>query len=102
MRSFEGTMADLGLAELDLYLIPWPAPSKGLALETWKALVELKEQGRIRSIGVSNFRVEDLERVEAETGIVPVLNQIELHPYLLQDELSRYHASKNKIGRAHV
>src|SRR5690625_6041839 len=78
MRSFEGTMADLGLAELDLYLIPWPAPSKGLALETWKALVELKEQGRIRSIGVSNFRVEDLERVEAETGIVPVLNQIEL------------------------
>ena len=100
MRSFEGTMADLGLDELDLYLIHWPAPSKGLALETWKALIELKEQGRIGSIGVSNFRVEDLELIEAETGIVPVLNQIELHPYLLQDELSRYHASKNIVTEA--
>lgn len=97
MRSFEGTMTDLGLDELDLYLIHWPAPSQGLALETWKTLVELKEQGRIRSIGVSNFRVEDLKMIEAETGIVPVLNQIELHPYLRQSELSEYHASKNII-----
>lgn len=97
MRSFEATMADLGLDELDLYLIHWPAPSKGLAVETWKALVELKEQGRIRSIGVSNFRVEDLKLIEAETGVVPVLNQIELHPYLQQSELSQYHASKNIV-----
>src|SRR5699024_12343077 len=95
--SYAGSIAALGRDEVDLSLINWPAPSKGVARETWKALVELKEQGRIRSIGVSSFRVEDLERVEAETGIVPVLNQIELHPSLLQDELSRYHARKNDV-----
>ena len=67
-----------------MYLIHWPAPDKGEALNTWKALVELKEQGRIRSIGVSNFRVEDLDQLEQETGVVPVLNQIELHPSLTQ------------------
>ncbi|GAA1491056.1 aldo/keto reductase [Brachybacterium sacelli] len=95
LASFDGTMADLGLDELDLYLIHWPAPEKGLAVETWKTLVELQEQGRIRSIGVSNFRIEDLEKVEAETGVRPVLNQIELHPYFNQPELREFHASKN-------
>lgn len=95
LRSFDATMADLGLEELDLYLIHWPAPARGEALNTWKALVELKEQGRIRSIGVSNFRVEDLEQLEQETGVVPVLNQIELHLYFAQLELREYHASKS-------
>ncbi|MGO3315383.1 MAG: aldo/keto reductase [Brachybacterium tyrofermentans] len=94
LASFDATMKDLGLEELDLYLIHWPAPSKGLAVETWKALIELQEQGRIRSIGVSNFRVEDLEKIEAETGVLPVLNQIELHPYFNQPELREFHASK--------
>ena len=94
LASFDATMEDLGLEELDLYLIHWPAPSKGLAVETWKALVELQEQGRIRSIGVSNFRIEDLEKLEAETGVLPVLNQIELHPYFNQPELREFHASK--------
>ena len=97
LASFDATMADLGLDELDLYLIHWPAPSKGLAVETWKALVELQEQGRIRSIGVSNFRIEDLEKLEAETGVLPVLNQIELHPYFNQPELREFHASKNIV-----
>ncbi|PWH07361.1 oxidoreductase [Brachybacterium endophyticum] len=97
LRSFDATMADLGLEQLDLYLIHWPAPSKGLALETWKTFVELQEQGRIRSIGVSNFRVEDLEKVEAETGVLPVLNQIELHPYFNQPELREFHASKGIV-----
>ncbi|WP_114853390.1 aldo/keto reductase [Brachybacterium sp. YJGR34] len=97
LASFDATMEDLGLEELDLYLIHWPAPSKGLAVETWKALVELKEQGRIRSIGVSNFRVEDLEKLETETGVLPVLNQIELHPYFNQPELREFHASKNIV-----
>lgn len=97
LRSFDASMADLGLDELDLYLIHWPVPSKGLAVETWKALIELQRQGRIRSIGVSNFRIEDLEQLEAETGVVPVLNQIELHPYFNQPELREYHASKNIV-----
>lgn len=97
LASFDATMADLGLDELDLYLIHWPAPPKGLAVETWKTLIELKEQGRIRSIGVSNFRIEDLEQLEAETGVLPVLNQIELHPYFNQPELREYHASKGIV-----
>jgi 2,5-diketo-D-gluconate reductase A len=97
LRSFDGTMNDLGLDELDLYLIHWPAPGKGLALETWKTFIELQEQGRIRSIGVSNFRIEDLEMLEAETGVRPVLNQIELHPYFNQPELRDFHAQKGIV-----
>ena len=97
LASFDATMADLGLEELDLYLIHWPAPSKGLAVETWKALVALQEQGRIRSIGTSNFRIEDIERLEAETGVLPVLNQIELHPYFTQPELREFHASRGIV-----
>ena len=94
LASFDATMADLGLEEIDLYLIHWPAPSKGLAVETWKALIELRDQGRIRSIGTSNFRVEDLIQLESETGVVPVVNQIELHPYIAQPELREFHTSK--------
>ena len=97
LRSFDATMADLGLDELDLYLIHWPAPSKDLFVETWKVFVELQEQGRIRSIGVSNFRREDLERLEAETGVLPVLNQIELHPYFNQPELRQFHETKSIV-----
>ncbi len=100
LRSFDATMKDLGLDELDLYLIHWPAPSKGLAVETWKALIELQEQGRIRSIGTSNFRIEDLEKLEAETGVLPVLNQIELHPYFSQKELREVHAEKGIVTEA--
>ena len=100
LASFDATMEDLGLEELDLYLIHWPAPSKGLAVETWQALVELQEQGRIRSIGTSNFRIEDLERLEAETGVLPVLNQIELHPYFTQPELREFHRSKGIVTQS--
>ncbi|ASK66084.1 oxidoreductase [Brachybacterium avium] len=95
--SFDATMADLGLDELDLYLIHWPAPSAGLSVGTWKALIELQKQGRIRSIGTSNFRMEDLIELESKTGVVPVLNQIELHPYFNQPELRRFHAAKGIV-----
>jgi len=97
LASFDATMEDLGLEEIDLYLIHWPAPSKGLAVETWKTLIELQQQGRIRSIGTSNFRIEDLETLEAETGVLPVLNQIELHPYFNQPELREFHISKGIV-----
>ncbi|MDN6329946.1 MAG: aldo/keto reductase, partial [Brachybacterium sp.] len=97
LASFDATMTDLGLEELDLYLIHWPAPSAGLAVGTWKALISLQEQGRIRSIGTSNFRMEDLIQLESETGVVPVLNQIELHPYFNQPELRDFHAAKGIV-----
>ncbi|WP_394216597.1 aldo/keto reductase [Brachybacterium vulturis] len=97
LASFDATMADLGLEELDLYLIHWPAPSAGMSVGTWKALIELQEQGRIRSIGTSNFRIEDLIKLESETGVVPVLNQVELHPYFTQPELRRFHSAKGIV-----
>lgn len=94
LKAFDATMENLGLDVLDLFLIHFPVPSKTLRVETWKAFIELHKQGRIRSIGVSNFRVEDLEELEAATGIIPVINQIELHPYFGQQQLREYHASK--------
>lgn len=96
-RSFDATMQDLGLDELDLYLVHWPCPGKGLTADTWRAFVELQQEGRIRSIGVSNFREEDLDRVEQATGVTPVLNQIELHPYFCQAELRDLHARRGIV-----
>lgn len=97
LKAFDATMENLGLDVLDLFLIHFPVPSKTLRVETWKAFIELHKQGRIRSIGVSNFRVEDLEELEAATGIIPVINQIELHPYFGQQQLRDYHASKGIV-----
>lgn len=84
LRSFEATMTALGLDRLDMFLIHWPVPSQGKYVEAWKTLVELKEQGRIASIGVSNFNPDHLERIVGETGVAPVVDQIELHPYFQQ------------------
>jgi 2,5-diketo-D-gluconate reductase A len=85
---------------VDLYLIHWPAPSRGRYLETWEALCELRDSGRARSIGVSNFTVEHLERVIGATGVVPAVNQIELHPWLIQTELRRFHAEQGILTEA--
>lgn len=84
LRSFDDTMTKLGLEQLDLFLIHWPVPEQDKYLEAWQALIELKRQGRVRSIGVSNFNQDHLERIIGETGEVPVINQIELHPYFQQ------------------
>ena len=94
LASFDASMADLGLDYLDLYLIHWPCPEKGLTVETWQALVELQRQGRVRSIGVSNFRDVDIEAVVEATGVVPALNQIELHPYFAQAAAREDHARR--------
>ncbi|RJT81887.1 aldo/keto reductase [Arthrobacter cheniae] len=91
LRAFDVSMHLLGLDQLDLYLIHWPCPSKDLYLDTWRALERLRSEGRVRSIGVSNFQQAHLERLLAETDIVPVLNQVELHPYLQQRELRSFH-----------
>ena len=92
LRAFDASMDLLGLDRLDLYLIHWPCPSKDLYVETWHALGRLQAEGRVRSIGVSNFQRPHLERLLAETGVVPVLNQVELHPYLQQHDLHSFHA----------
>jgi 2,5-diketo-D-gluconate reductase A len=92
LEAFEKSLGRLGFDYVDLYLIHWPVPTQGLYVETWEALTELREQGRARSIGVSNFQIEHLERIIDATGVVPALNQVELHPYFQQAELRRFHA----------
>jgi diketogulonate reductase-like aldo/keto reductase len=91
LRAFEKSIERLGTGHVDLYLIHWPQPGRDLFLDTWHALERIKEDGRARSIGVSNFRVEDLERLEAEAER-PTVNQVELHPRLQQAELRAWHA----------
>jgi 2,5-diketo-D-gluconate reductase A len=90
--AFDRTMADLDLGYLDLFLIHWPLPTRydGDYVSTWKVLEELKADGRVRSIGVSNFQVAHLERLAAETGTVPAVNQIEVHPYLTNEQVRAY------------
>lgn len=90
LSAFDESEARLGLTP-DLILIHWPCPQRGLYLETWRALVRLREEGRVRSIGVSNFHADHLVRIIGETGVTPVLNQIELHPRLQQAELRAMH-----------
>ncbi|KUI40013.1 oxidoreductase [Mycobacterium sp. GA-1199] len=92
LRAFDKSMDRLGLDYLDLYLIHWPMPAKGAFVETFKAFADLREQGRIRSIGVSNFEPEHLRELVDANGIVPAVNQIELHPLLQQEELREMHA----------
>lgn len=92
LRAFEHSLDRLGFDYVDLYLIHWPVPSRDLYAETWKALTELRADGRARSIGVSNFQVAHLERIIEETGVTPSVNQIELHPLLQQAELREFHA----------
>lgn len=92
MRAFDASMARLRLEHLDLYLIHWPAPARNTFVETWRALEKLHTNGRVRAIGVSNFRVGDLTRLMDETDIVPAVNQIELHPLFVQAELRNFHA----------
>jgi 2,5-diketo-D-gluconate reductase A len=91
LAAFERSLERLRLDYVDLYLIHWPAPSRDLYVETWKALVRLKEEGRAKSIGVSNFMPEHLDRIIGETGVVPAVNQIELHPRFQQAALRAVH-----------
>ncbi len=95
-RAFDGTLAALGFDHVDLFLIHWPLPTlyDGDYVSTWKVLEEFKADGRARSIGLSNFRVQDLKRLEAEADVAPAVNQIELHPYFLNAEVSEYGQSQ--------
>lgn len=99
-RAVEDSLQRIGLDRVDLMLIHWPCPEKGLFLDTWKALIALREAGKVLSIGVSNFRIADLERIIGETGVVPVLNQIELHPRLQQAELRSFHTKHGIVTQS--
>ncbi|MHC5262756.1 aldo/keto reductase [Streptomyces sp. UC4497] len=92
LRAFDASLDRLGMDYVDLYLIHWPVPSRDKYVETWQAFEEILAGGRARAIGVSNFLPEHLDRLAAETSVVPALNQIELHPRLQQSELRAYDA----------
>ncbi len=91
LRSFDESMERLGLDYLDLFLIHWPMPAHGRYVETWKALIELRASGRARSIGVSNFTAAHVDRLVQETGVVPAVNQLEVHPFFQQQAIRAHH-----------
>jgi diketogulonate reductase-like aldo/keto reductase len=100
LAAFETSLERLGTGHVDLYLIHWPRPDAGLFLETWRAFERIKEEGGARSIGVSNFRVEDLEQLEAGAEQRPTVNQIELHPRFQQAALRAWHADHDVVTEA--
>jgi len=109
LRAFDESLDRLGLDHVDLYLIHWPRPWMDRYVQTWRAFGRIKQEGRARSIGVSNFTVDHLQRLIDETGIVPVLNQIELHPRFQQRDMREFHRkhgivtqSWSPLGRGHL
>ncbi|RRO18726.1 aldo/keto reductase [Saccharopolyspora rhizosphaerae] len=92
LRAFDRSLDALGLSYVDMYLIHWPTPKRGLYLETWKALEQLVADRRVRAAGVSNFQPAHLERLFENSALVPAVNQVELHPGLQQRELRELHA----------
>ncbi|WP_053747275.1 aldo/keto reductase [Streptomyces sp. MMG1533] len=94
LRAFDTSLAKLGLEYVDLYLIHWPVPSADKYVDTYRAFEKLLADGRARAIGVSNFLPEHLERLIAETSVIPAVNQIELHPHLQQHASREYHAEQ--------
>ena len=91
LASIRGSAERMGLDRIDLHLVHWPNPSVGKYAEAFRALVDLREEGLVRSVGVSNFTEKHLETVIKETGVTPVVNQIELHPYFPQPEMRAVH-----------
>jgi diketogulonate reductase-like aldo/keto reductase len=99
-RACRASLDQLEMEHIDLYLIHWPVPSQDRYVETWRAFVELQQEGLVRSIGVSNFNPDHLERIIAETGVTPVINQVELHPRFQQHGLRREHADLGIVTEA--
>ena len=99
--SFDESVRALGVDVVDLYLIHWPEPEQDRYVDSWRAMIELQQAGRIRSIGVSNFSVEQIERLERETGVLPVVNQVELHIGLDQAELRAFHRERRIVTESY-
>jgi 2,5-diketo-D-gluconate reductase A len=99
-RGFEASLKALGRESVDLYLIHWPVPSAGLYVETWKAFVEFQREGRAISIGVSNFEADHIRACADATGVMPALNQIELHPAFQQRSLRDFHEEHGIITQS--
>ncbi|MFJ5696745.1 aldo/keto reductase [Arthrobacter sp. NPDC093139] len=109
LRAFDRSMINLGLEYVDMYLIHWPCPKRGLFQETYRALETLYREGKVRAIGVSNFQAQHLDRLLETAEVVPAVNQIELHPWLQQTELREKHrelgivtAAWSPLGRGQV
>jgi 2,5-diketo-D-gluconate reductase A len=99
-KAFDVSMDKLQRDVLDLYLIHWPLPKKDQYAEAWKAMQALRDDGRITVIGVCNFQIPHLQHLYDETGEFPAINQIELHPYLVQQELRDFHAANGIVTEA--
>ncbi|HEU5475241.1 MAG TPA: aldo/keto reductase [Actinophytocola sp.] len=100
LRAFDESMRRLRLDYVDLYLIHWPTPARPRYVETWKAFEKLRADGRVRSIGVSNFHIAHLRRLLDDADVVPAVNQVELHPNLPQRELRAFHAEHGIVTEA--
>jgi 2,5-diketo-D-gluconate reductase A len=100
LRAFEHSRSELGLDYVDLYLIHWPLPHLNRYVDTWRALIKLRADGVVRSIGVSNFEPAQLDRLRDETGVTPAVNQVELHPHRIRQRLRAYHAAHDIVTEA--
>ena len=92
IAALDASLERLGTDYVDLYLIHWAMPQQGTYLESWRALIELKKQGKVRSIGVSNFPQAQLREIIADTSVTPAIHQIELHPYFSQEDMRAVHS----------
>lgn len=99
-RAFEESLERLGLDYVDLYLIHWPMPMNGLAVDTWEELIRLREEDLVTSIGVANFPAQRIDELTEATGVVPVLNQIELNPYFAQNDLREANRERGVLSQA--
>lgn len=100
LRAFDRSLERLGMDYVDLYLIHWPVPAQDRYIDAWRALARLQEEGRARSIGVSNFMVEHLRRIIGETGVIPSVNQIELHPKFQQTDQRAFHGGQGIVTQS--
>lgn len=98
--AFEESLEKLGLDYVDLYLIHWPVPKNGLYVDAWETMIQLRDEGRAKSIGVCNFNISHLQKLLDKTGVLPVVNQIELHPHFQQAELRQFHAEHEIVTEA--
>ncbi|WP_424824314.1 aldo/keto reductase, partial [Rothia aeria] len=100
ISALDASLERLGTDYVDLYLIHWAMPQQGTYLESWRALIELKKQGKVRSIGVSNFPQAQLREIIADTGVTPAIHQIELHPYFSQEDMRAVHSEFGIVTEA--